>query len=43
MTACQNLHFCSSSLNAEIQACMEGVKLALDHSHEGILVEMDHG
>ena len=40
-SACRDLRFCLSALDAELQACPEGVKLALDISEDSILVETD--
>ncbi|KAM0891113.1 hypothetical protein ACQ4PT_026619 [Festuca glaucescens] len=41
IAACRSLKFCSSALDAELQACLMGVRLALDHSNEDLLVETD--
>jgi hypothetical protein len=41
LAACQSLNFCSSALDAELQACLMGVRLALDHSNEEVPVETD--
>jgi ribonuclease HI len=40
-TACRSLRLCSSALEAEISACIEGVRLALELNQDGILVETD--
>ena len=40
-SACRALRFCSSALDAELSACMEGVRMALDLSQENIIVETD--
>jgi hypothetical protein len=40
-SACRSLVFCSSALEAELQACLEGLKFALNLSHDKILVETD--
>jgi hypothetical protein len=36
------LRFCSSALDSELSACMEGFTMALDSSEEKIIVEMDY-
>jgi hypothetical protein len=40
--AYRSLVFCSSVLEAELQACFEGLKFALDLSQDKILVETDN-
>ena len=40
-SACKVLHFCSSALDSELNACLEGVKMALQTCQENIMVEMD--
>jgi ribonuclease HI len=41
LAACRSLNFCSLALDAELQACLMGVRLALDHSNEDLIVETD--
>jgi hypothetical protein len=40
-TSCRFLEHCSGPLEAEIQACLEGVVLALQHCQSPIIVETD--
>jgi hypothetical protein len=39
--ACRSLVFCSSALESELQACLEGPNFSLNLSHDKILVETD--
>jgi hypothetical protein len=41
-STCRSLKFCSSSLESELQACLEGVRLALDGCTNDIIVETDN-
>ncbi|XP_071685273.1 uncharacterized protein [Lolium perenne] len=41
-SACRSLKFCSSALESELQACLEGVRLALDGCTNDIIVETDN-
>jgi ribonuclease HI len=41
LAACRSLKFCSSALDVELQACLMGVRLALDHSNEDLIVDTD--
>ena len=40
-SACRSLHLCSSALEAELQACLDGLRFALDMSQERITIETD--
>ena len=40
-SACRNLVLCSSALEAELQACLEGIQFALDICQEPFVVESD--
>ena len=40
-SACKVLHFCASALEAELQACLGGLRFALDMTEERFSVETD--
>jgi ribonuclease HI len=40
-SACQALRFCSSALESELSACLEGVSKTLEGSSEAIIIETD--
>jgi hypothetical protein len=40
-SACRVLHFCSSALESELAACLEGVTRALEASSEDMIIETD--
>jgi ribonuclease HI len=41
LSACRSLHACEEPLDAEVSACVEGLELALLHSHLPIIMETD--
>jgi ribonuclease HI len=40
-SACRNLLMCEGPLEAEARACLEGLELALQHSHLPIIIDTD--
>jgi ribonuclease HI len=40
-SSCRSLLFCDDPLEAEVRACLEGLELALQHSHLPILIDTD--
>jgi ribonuclease HI len=40
-SACRALRHCSSALEAELMACLEGIRLAIDMGHQNIIAETD--
>jgi hypothetical protein len=39
-SACRGLRFCSSALEAELSACLEGINVTLEMSQDGIIVKI---